>query len=224
MLIGVVPFGLVAGTAPVSGGLGTEVAAGFSMVVFAGASQLAAIEILVGGGSALVAVAAVCTINMRMLLYSASIAPHLSEEPLPQRLAAAYLLTDEAYAVSVARWADGLEPRRRLPYFLGAGLLLWATWQVCTVAGALVGAAVPEDLPLDFAVPLVFLVVLVPTLVDRPSLVAAAAGGLAAVVAGEAGAGPMLIIIGAVVGIAAGTAADAHLARRRFPGSAAGPP
>jgi predicted branched-subunit amino acid permease len=218
MLLGVIPFGLVAGTAPVAGGLGADAAVGFSTVVFAGASQLAAIDILAGGGSALVAVAAACTINLRMLLYSASLAPHLATEPLPRRLAAAYLLTDQAYAVSITRWAGGSEPEGRLPYFFGAGLLLWAVWQACTMVGALVGAAVPEDVPLDFAVPLVFLVLLVPTLTSRPAVVAAAAGGAAAVAAAEAGAGPLAIIVGAAAGIAAGAAAEAYAVGRRFPG------
>jgi predicted branched-subunit amino acid permease len=78
MLVGVVPFGLVAGASPVDQGLGGAAAIGFSMIVFAGASQLAAIDVLGDGGSALVAVLAALTINLRMLLYSASLAPYLS--------------------------------------------------------------------------------------------------------------------------------------------------
>jgi len=48
-----------------------------------------------------------------------------------------------------------------VPYFLGAALLLWGSWQLSTIAGVLVGATVPDDVPLEFAVPLVFLVLLV---------------------------------------------------------------
>ncbi len=93
-------------------------------------------------------------------------------------MAVAYLLTDQAYAVCIARWDESVDPRRRLPFFFGAGLLLWVVWQLCTIAGVLIGPAVPEDVPLDFAVPLVFLVLLIPVLTNRPSLVAAAVGGL----------------------------------------------
>ena len=117
----------------------------------------------------LVAVLAACTINLRMLLYSASISPYLADEPLPRRFGAAYLLTDQAYAVSIARWSAEADDRARFPYFLGAGLLLWFSWQLSTIVGALVGSAVPADVPLDFAVPLVFLVLLVPTLTSRPA-------------------------------------------------------
>lgn len=214
MLLGVIPFGLVAGATPATGGLGTGAAVGLSTIVFAGASQLAAAEILADGGSAVVAVLAACTINLRMLLYSASLAPFLATETLGRRLAAAYLLTDQAYAVSITRWADDTDGHARLPYYFGAASLLWVVWQICTLIGALVGAAVPDDVPLDFAVPLVFLVLLVPSVTTRPAATAAVAGGLAAVVSAEAGAGPLSIMIGAVVGIASGCLAEVWIERR----------
>lgn len=215
MLIGVVPFGLVAGAAPVANGLSTWEALGFSTIVFAGASQLAAIDVLGSGGGFLVAALAAWTINLRMLLYSASLAPPLADRPLPARLGVAYLLTDQAYAVSVTRWDGDDDPDRRLPYYFAAGLTLWASWQLATVAGALLGSAVPDDVPLTFAVPLVFLVLLVPAINTRPAVVAALAGGGAAVAAAELGAGPLSIIVGAFTGIAAGVAAELLIDRGR---------
>jgi len=215
MLVGIIPFGLVAGATPVANGLGGGVAVGFSTIVFAGASQLAAVDVLSDGGSAVVAALAACTINLRMLLYSASLAPHLAHEPLTHRLGAAYLLTDQAYAVSITRWSPDSDPERRLSYYLGAGLLLWVSWQLSTILGALVGTAVPDDVPLDFAVPLVFLVLLVPALSSRPAVVAASVGGAAAVLAGVAGAGPLYVIVGALSGIVAGATAEAVQDRRR---------
>jgi 4-azaleucine resistance transporter AzlC len=208
MLFGVVPFGLVAGASPVAKGLSAWAAVGFSTIVFAGASQLAAIDVLADGGSAAVAVLAACTINLRLLLYSASLAPHLAHESRARRLVVAYLLTDQAYAVTLDRCARGYEPDRRLPYYFGAGLLLWTSWQASTVVGLAVGNHLPADLPLGFAIPLCFLVLLVPTFVRRPAVVAALAGGAAAVVAAELGGGDISILAGAVVGIAAGAAVD----------------
>jgi predicted branched-subunit amino acid permease len=216
MLLGVVPFGLVAGATPVSEGLGTAAALGFSTIVFAGASQLAAIDVLADGGSALVAVVAACTINLRMLLYSASLAPFLAKERLRRRLGVAYLLTDQAYAVSITRWsAPGDDPRRRLPFYFGAGLLLWGSWQLSVLTGALISGAVPDSLPLDFAVPLVFLVLLIPTLVSPSAVAAATVGGLAAVLGAELGADELSILIGALAGIAAGAATEALQEARR---------
>jgi len=210
MLLGIAPFGLVAGVAVAEAHLGVGVSIGLSSIVFAGASQLAMTHVLADGGSALVAVVAACTINLRMVLYSASLAPHLSNERMTRRLIAAYVLTDQAYAVSITRWGDDDDPRLRFPYFVGAGFLLWGVWQISTLVGVLIGANVPEGLHLDFAIPLVFLVLLVPTITDRPSIVAAVAGGAGAVIGAELGAGDLSILTGAVSGIAAGVLAEWH--------------
>ena len=211
LAIGVIPFGLIAGASPVEHGLGGGVAIGLSTIVFAGASQLAAIDVLSQGGSAIVAALTAWTINLRMLLYSASLAPYLSGESVRRRANAAYLLTDQAYAVSITRWAAGgaeSAPERRLPYYFGAALTLWVNWQICTVIGVLVGSAIPESFPIEFAVPLVFLVLLVPSLTSWPAVTAAVCGGSAAVIAAEVGAGHLSIIAGAVTGITAGAVAE----------------
>lgn len=213
-VIGIIPFGLVAGATPVATGLGVGAALGFSTIVFAGASQLAAIDVLAGGGSVAVAILAAWTINLRMLLYSASLAPYLAKEPRWRRLAAAYVLVDQVYAACITRWPEEGEPRRRIPFMAGAGVFLGAVWVTSTLTGALVGSALPDRIPLDFAVPLVFLVLLIPVLTSRPAVVAAAAGGAGAVLAAEAGAGGLSIMAGAVSGIAAGALAEVWAERQ----------
>ncbi|MDQ6696849.1 MAG: AzlC family ABC transporter permease [Actinomycetota bacterium] len=210
MLLGVAPFGLVAGVAVAEAHLGLGVSIGLSTIVFAGASQLAMTHVLATGGSALVAVVAACTINLRMVLYSASLAPHLTGERMGRRLIAAYVLTDQAYAVSISRWGDDDDPSLRFAFFVGAGFLLWGVWQVATLTGVLIGGSVPGALHLDFAIPLVFLVLLVPTVTDRPSAVAAVAGGAGAVIGAELGVGDLSILTGALSGIAAGVLAERH--------------
>jgi predicted branched-subunit amino acid permease len=217
LVVGVAPFGLVAGAAPVAHGFDAWSAVGLSTVVFAGASQLAIVDALAQGGSVAVAVLAAWTINLRMVLYSASLAPFLSHESTRRRFGVAYLLVDQVYALCITRWGiDEGRTHERLPFYLGAGAVLSITWLSFTVAGALVGPALPDEIPLDFAIPLVFLVLLIPILVDRPSIAAAVAGGAAAVAAAEAGAGPVSTIVGAAAGIAAGTLVDI---RRREPAS-----
>lgn len=213
MLIGVVPFGLVAGAAPIAAGLATGHAVGLSMFLFAGASQLAVADVLGSGGGVAIAVLTAVTINLRLLLYSASLAPPLAHESLRARLAAGYFLVDQVYALSVVRW-DGTDDRRdRLPYYFAGALLLWASWQATTVVGALMGSSVPEDIPLDFAVPLVFLVLLVPVVDKRPSLAAAVVGGAAAVLSAELGADRLAIMVGSLAGIAAGVVAEIRVER-----------
>jgi predicted branched-subunit amino acid permease len=209
--VGVVPFGLVAGAAPVEAGQGAIEAIGFSVFVFAGASQLAAIEILDGGGAVAVAVLSALMINLRMVMYSASLAPHLAESPTRHRLLAAYLLTDQAYALAVSRFGGAApidDPRLRLRFYLGTAFTFWVTWQVSTVIGALGGGSIPDSVPLDFAIPLAFLAILVPSVTDRPTLVAAVVGGVGTVAAAEAGVGDLSLVLGATAGIVAGALLD----------------
>lgn len=175
VLLGIIPFGLVAGAAAVDVGLDPIQAVGLSVVVFAGASQLAAIELIGSQAPVPVIVATILIVNFRMTMYSASIAPHFEEVPKRARALAAYLLTDQAYALSVTRFR-GSEVSR-VAFFLGTAIPLWVVWQICTVAGIVVGANVPPWLPLDFAVPLTFLALLVPAIKDTSTGVAAGVGG-----------------------------------------------
>ena len=206
LLPGIVPFGMVAGIASVEAGLRLVDAVAMSVVVFAGASQLAALELL--GSDALLAVVVVTAvvINLRMLMYSASIAPYFRHLSAAWRAGLAYLLTDQAYALSIVRYRRDDDVDRRA-YYLAVGATLWATWQVATVAGYLLGTGIPPAWQLDFAVPLVFLALLVPAVEDRPSLVAAVGGGVVAVVGGGL---PLNLglLVGAAFGIGAGLIAE----------------
>lgn len=202
LLLGIVPFGLVAGIAAVNAGFGLQTAVGLSVVVFAGASQIAALELLGQDAPLSVVVATAVVINLRYLMYSASIAPYFREFTARWKAVLAYVLTDQAYAISVASYRSD-RPVDRKWYYLGAAVTLWVVWQATTVAGALLGTGVPDAWGLEFAIPLVFLAILVPAIEDRPSAVAAVAGGSLAVL----GAGLPLnlgLLVGSAVGITAG--------------------
>jgi predicted branched-subunit amino acid permease len=221
--LGVVPFALIAGFAAVDIGLRVGEAVGFSMVVFAGASQLAAIDLLGQGAPVGVAVLTVVVINLRMAMYSASLAPHLAGEPVHRRLSGAYLLTDQAYAVAITRFLR--EPRGgtdRFAFYLGAALPMWLVWQPVTVLGALVGDRVPPDVPLGFAVPLAFLALLVPAITDRPTLAAALTAAVVAT-AGAAWPANLGMPAGAVTGVLVGFVLARRAAARAFDQQAAPP-
>lgn len=208
LLVGVVPFGLVFGATAAGEGLSVAEVVGFSTVIFAGASQFATLDLLADGAPVLLAAATAWTINLRLLLYSASLAPYVADVPRRDRLLGGYLLTDQAYAVSLARFRDptapALDARGRWRFYLGAAVALWVTWQVTCVAGAAAGRGVPEDVPLDFAIPLVFLALLVPHLRHRPGIVAAVVGGVATVTLLEVGVGDLALFAGSLAGVAAG--------------------
>lgn len=204
VLLGVLPFGLAAGVVTVEAGYGVTETAGHSMLIFAGASQIAAVSLLGDGAPVAVVVLTVLVINLRMLMYAASLAPHMADVPLRRRLVGAYLLTDQAYAVSIVHYREPATADERWGFYLGAALTLWLPWQLSTVTGALVGASLPEDLPLAFAVPLMFLALLVPAVTDRATLAAATTSAVIATLA--AGLPSNLgMLTGAFVGIVVGT-------------------
>ncbi|MFC6786432.1 AzlC family ABC transporter permease [Halobaculum halobium] len=208
LLLGIVPFALVAGVAGIEAGLTPLQTVGLSVVVFAGASQLAAIDLLGRDAALGVVVLTVVVINLRMLMYSASIAPYFRDLSARVRAGCAYVLTDQAYALALARYAGDREASTRRPYYyLGVALTLWVVWQAGTVVGVVFGAAVPDGWRLGFAVPLVFLALLVPAVSDAPSLAAAVVAAAVAVI----GAGLPFnagLIVGAVVGVVTGIVVD----------------
>ena len=207
VLPGVVPFGLTAGIAGLDAGLDPAAAFSMSFVIFAGASQLAWAQLVGQGALPLVVVATALIINLRMAMYSASLAPYLGSLPQRWKWPLAYLLTDQAYAVSIARFVREPDAPARHWYYLGAALPLWLVWLAATAAGIAVGAGVPPEWQLGFAVPLVFLALLVPAVRDRPSLAAAVVGGGVAVLASGLPFN-LGLTIGALSGIVAGVLAE----------------
>ncbi len=202
LLLGIVPFALVAGIASVEAGLDLAQAVGMSVIVFAGASQLAALDLVGSNAPLAVVVATAVVINVRMVMYSASIAPHFADYRERLRAGLAYVLTDQAYALSIAEFTAE-EERSRWRYYLGVAAPLWIVWQIGTVVGFVLGAGVPDAWGLTFAVPLVFLALLVPAMKDRPTTVAGAAGGVVALLA--VGVPFNLgLLVGATAGIVAG--------------------
>lgn len=205
ILIGVVPFGAVAGAAAV-GVMGPWRATGMSLAMFAGASQLAATALMAKATPAILVVLAAWTVNLRFLLYSLSISPHFQEQPAWLRAGLAYLLTDQGYALCVVRFDHDPQLDRR-GFYLGAATALWTTWQVSHLVGVCLGGVVPPEWHLEMAIPLMFLALLVPTVVSRPRLLAALVAALVALLA--AGLPFKLgLMLGALAGVAAGVVGE----------------
>ena len=206
VVLGYIPFGLAAGAAMASTGVDPVLLVLSSPLIFAGASQLAAVQLLgAGAGVALVA-ATVAVINARHLLYSAALAPHLADWTAPQRFAAAYLLADPVYALAAARWesADGEQSAaEKRAYYFTAGVTCLIGWTALVAIGVAVGGLIPPWVPLELAIPLTFLLLALPLIRDTPGLVAAAVGGIAALAASGLPMG-VNILVGAAAGILAG--------------------
>ena len=181
ILLGVIPFGITCGIIGLTAGLTPAETFLMSLLVFAGASQFVAITML-GAGISSWGIIALTTllINLRHLLMGASLAQYFLKQPLARQLLLSFLLTDEAYAITISRiYQSGYSSA----YHLGASLSLYVTWAVSTLTGVLVGSYIPDPLSwgLDFAMPATFLVLLLPLLTDRISLIVCIVSALLAV-------------------------------------------
>ncbi len=207
MLLGAAPFGLITGASAVAAGMAALEITLMSATVFAGAAQLAAIALLSAGAAVWVVLLTTLMVNLRHVMYSAALAPSLRGESLGARAAMGAVLVDHIYAFASLRFARREPDLVRRDYVLGMGLPMWLTWTCATAAGAFLGAQVPASWQLDFAVPLMFLALLIPSIRNRPGLVAAITGGGLALALGGLPFN-LGLVIGALTGIAAGTAAE----------------
>jgi 4-azaleucine resistance transporter AzlC len=183
ILLGVIPFGLIYGALAMSSHLSIPAAQAMSSVIFGGSSQYVAAQLIAAGTSGVVIVMVVFVINLRHALYSASVAPHLKHLNPFWKMLLAYLLTDEAYAVTISHYNREEPSLHKHWYFLGAGLTLWISWQISTAVGILIGAQLPQNWPLGFVLPLTFIALVVPALKDRASILSAVVAGLVGLLA-----------------------------------------
>lgn len=209
LLIGVFPFGLIYGALALSAGLSPAAAQMMSSMVFAGSAQFAAAQLIRDAAPAAVIIVTIAMINLRHMLYSASMAPYIKNLSTRWKSLLAYLLTDEAYAATITHYQEaGTTPTSHW-FFLGAGLALWTTWQASSALGIFLGTALPPSWPLDFALPLTFIAMVVPVLKDRPGLVAAVSAGVVSLLAYGL---PYKLgfIVAALIGIALGMLLESH--------------
>lgn len=183
LMVGVIPFGIIFGAVAVQLGVPASITQAMSSVIFAGSSQFLAAPLVAAGTPAVLLVLTVFIVNLRHALYSASIAPYLEKLSPLWKGVLAYLLTDEAYAVTIAHFQQQADARFRHWFMLGAGVTLWIMWQLSTAVGIFVGAQVPPEWSLDFVLPLTFIAIVVPMLKNRAYVIAALVAGVGGVIA-----------------------------------------
>ena len=214
LLVGVFPFGMIYGALVLNAGLDKPAAQMMSSIVFAGSSQFVTTQLVHEAAPGFVIILTIAVVNLRHMLYSASLAPYLASLSTRWKMLLSYLLTDEAYAPSIIKYEkDGIQPLSHW-FLFGAGFALWFIWQASTALGIFLGTAIPDSWSLDFALPLTFIAMVVPVLKNRPAIAAAFSAGIVALVAYTL---PyrLGIILAALVGIAVGTLlerkSDSHL-------------
>jgi len=204
LLVGVFPFGMIYGALALNAGLSKSASQMMSSIVFAGSAQFITTQLVHDATPGLVIVLTIAIVNLRHVLYSASLAPYLASVSTRWKTLLAYLLTDEAYAPTIIKYEQDGATTYSHWFLFGAGIALWTNWQISTALGIFLGTAIPESWSLDFALPLTFIAMVVPALKNRPAIAAALSAGMTALVAYSL---PykLGLILAALVGIAIGT-------------------
>ena len=171
-----VPFATLFGVIATDAGLTLAQAMGFTVLVIAGAAQLAALQLMVENASIAFVLLAALAVNLRMAMYSASLVPYLGAAPLWQRACIAYLNFDQTYITAIARYEARPEMTiaERIAFFLGVATPIAPTWFGMTYVGIVAGQAIPDAWALDFILPIMFLAMVAPMLKSMAHMAAAA--------------------------------------------------
>lgn len=201
--------GLICGAAATAAGMTWLTSMALAAFGFAGTAQLVVVQLAVTGSALVVIALAGLIVNLRYAMFSLSMTRYLTEMTGTQRFLAAFFLTDPAYALSVARFMQHPDenPRIRYVFYMGATLAMCIGWFAGTGIGTAVGSALPASWQVEFCVPLTFLALVAATVRDRPTVIAAAVGGVTSLLAVDF---PYRggLLVASVAGIAAGYLAE----------------
>jgi len=209
------PFAMLFGVLATEAGLNVFEVMSFSLVVIAGAAQFTALQLMQDEAPTLIVLISALAVNLRVAMYSAALTPYMGRAPLWQRAFAAYLLVDQSYALSHGKFEaePDMTVPQRMAYYFGTCTLVIITWFGCSYLGAAVGTALPQDLPLDFALPIAFLSMVAPMMRTLPHLIAAAVALGISLLAVDIPYSLGLIVAG-LAGMMAGAQAELWLQRR----------
>lgn len=182
-LFGIGAWGLVVGIAMIKTGLSIPQALAMTLLVFAGSAQLASLPLIVANAPIWVVFATALVVNLRFVIFSAILAPHFAHLPWKKRFALGYVSGDMSVALFLQRFPTEQPALGKLSYLKGLLYPNWGAWQVGSIAGIFLGAAVPAEWGLGFAGTLAIICIMVPLTVNRAAacgvLVAAATAVLA---------------------------------------------
>jgi 4-azaleucine resistance transporter AzlC len=211
-LPGIVSWGIISGVAMIGAGLTPLAGVAMSVIVYAGASQLAALQLISAGAPLPLVLLAGFVVNLRFVLFSLSLSPYLRHLPPLRRALYSYGVSDNGYALSINHFNQHPDDPERHRFFFGASALVWGAWQVGTVLGIVLGASIPASWSLEFTIILTFIALVMPHIRDRASIAAALTAGVVALA--TAGLPFRLgLIISAAAAIGAGMLVDRNKAK-----------
>jgi predicted branched-subunit amino acid permease len=180
-------WGLVTGVSMVKSGLSAFEALGMSLLVFAGSAQLASLPLIAAGAPIWVVLLTAVVLNLRFVIFSAGLYPHLRRLPLPRRVLLGYVTADMGFAIALSRWSSLPQHEqgtsREVAFLAGVTASTWITWQATSITGVLLATQIPGTWGLDFAAIVALIALTLPMVMSKPAAAGAAAAGVTAVFA-----------------------------------------
>ncbi len=161
---GIIPFGAVMGTVCAEAKLELFQSVAMNLLVFAGAAQLAAVDLMNKNTESFVIILTGMIINLRFMLYSAAVSPIFMNSNFLTKLMAAHSLTDQNYAVMSAHQDILTTNTEKIPFYFGASACMMIAWHGSVIVGFIFGNFAPASWALDYAVPLSFVALVMPSL------------------------------------------------------------
>ena len=218
MVLGAIPFAIIFGAFAIKVGLSPTATIGMSLFVFAGSAQFIGAGLVAQNTSVAIIVLTTFVVNLRHVLYSASLGPYMKNLPQKWLLPLAFWLTDETYAVVIRRYTHDDHSPYKHWYHLGSSVFMYINWNICTVLGIVAGQRLSglTGLGLDFAMVVTFIGIAIPLVINRPMLVCAIAAGVTGILTNHMP-NKLGLMVAAIIGIAAGMVAESLVKRPQQP-------
>lgn len=213
IILGYLPIGFAYGVLAQKTGLSSVNTLLMSLLVFAGSAQLIAVGLFAAGTGPASVILTTFIVNLRHLLMSAALAPYLRGWSSWLQALFAFQLTDETFALHASRFPGGelIKPR-----ILSVNIIAQTAWLAGTFLGLIASTLITDITPigLDYALPAMFIVLLVWQVTSLVRLSAAVIGGLFSVVFFLAGLDQFNVILATVLAATCGLGVDAWTRRR----------
>lgn len=170
-----VPVGLLFGALASEAGFDTAQVVAAAFLVIAGAAQFTAVALYAENAPTIVIILTSVAVNLRMAMYSAALVPHLGQARFARRALYSYFILDQTFAAADVEFTQNptMTLAQKSAYFTGAAVFLAPLWYFCCYLGAILGAAIPPEFSIDFALPICFIALSVPSLRSLPHFIAA---------------------------------------------------
>jgi len=186
LVVGAMPFGIIFGTLAATAGISFAATMAMSMFVFAGASQFVCVSLVTAGTAWPMIVLTTFVVNLRHMLYGATMVPFYKHLNPLWKIVLAFGLTDETFAVAVNRYNQNDGAPDKHYYNLGSMLFMYINWNLCTFIGLTAGKTFPgiSKWGLDFAMPATFIGIVIPYLISKPMWASVITAGTVSIMAG----------------------------------------